>query len=849
MKRIHKGFLCIGLALSIFIMMLGLTVFAGGTTETMIQDNSADTLDAKWAGSADGAAVVSLDTTDKLGFGNSAKVAIDRSKNEYSMGTVNYNYETNINGSDGIRFTACADQPMALRVAVVLNWKQRYADVTIGTEPKIYTIRWEDCKDYNDPFDVNGAGSFNQVIFQNGRTYEDPMTNVLYLDELKYFTGDAATNLSGEAVPAATTTTEKITTTTEKVTTTEATATTTEATTAPTAQPDIPDTGSADCTMIQDNSAAALDAKWAGSADGAAVVTLDTADKLGFGNSAKVAIDRSKNEYSMGTVSYNYETNINGSDGVRFTACADQPMTLRVAAVFDWSKQRYADVSIGTEPRTYTIRWEDGSTYDGVNGFDVAGSGHFTQVFFQNGRTYEDPMTNVLYLDELSYFTGDAATNLTGSKPVKPEPTQSTGSSSTVTTATAAPMQPDVPDTGSADCTVIQDNSAAALDAKWAGSADGAAVVTLDTTDKLGFGNSAKVAIDRSKNEYSMGTVSYNYETNIEGSDGIRFTACADQPMTLRVAAVFDWSKQRYADVSIGTEPRTYTIRWEDGSTYDGVNGFDVAGSGHFTQVFFQNGRTYEDPMTNVLYLDELSYFTGDAATNLIGSKPVKPEPVKTTATTSILSVYDKAKKTVIEDFEKLTALDEIWFAPNKSAVLSLDTTGKLGGSNSLKAELKRSEDQYNVATINYNLETRFQENYDGIAFTACVDSACEMRVALALTNYGQVYADVQLTPEKTQYVIRFSDMKSYDKYEMPKDLAGTDFHQIIFQIGRMDGETNQNGPDENVLYVDDITLFVEQAGSVNTGETSPVVPAAALAAVSVTAAAVTLRKKSRERK
>ncbi len=644
MKRIHKGFLCIGLALSVFIMMLGLTVFAGGTTETMIQDNSADTLDAKWAGSADGAAVVSLDTTDKLGFGNSARVAIDRSKNEYSMGTVNYNYETNINGSDGVRFTACADQTMTLRVAVVLNWKQRYADVTIGTEPKIYTIRWEDCKDYNDPFDVNGAGSFNQIIFQNGRTYEDPMTNVLYLDELKYFTGDAATNLSGEAVPAATTTTEKVTTTTEKVTTTEATATTTEATTAPTAQPDVPDTGSADCTMIQDNSA-----------------------------------------------------------------------------------------------------------------------------------------------DELN--------------------------------------------------------------AKWAGSADGAAVVSLDTTDKLGFGNSAKVAIDRSKNEYSMGTVSYNYETNIEGSDGIRFTACADQPMTLRVAAVFDWSKQRYADVNIGTEPRTYTIRWEDGSTYDGVNGFDVAGKGHFTQIIFQVGRAADDPMTGELYLDELSYFTGDAATNLIGSKPVKPEPVKTTATTSILSVYEKAKKTVIEDFEKLTALDEIWFAPNKSAVLSLDTTGKLSGNNSLKAELKRSEDQYNVATINYNLETRFKENYDGIAFTACVDSACEMRVGLALTNYGQVYADVQLTPEKTQYVIRFSDMKSYDKYEMPKDLAGTDFHQIIFQIGRMDGETNQNGPDENVLYVDDITLFVEQAGSVNTGETSPVVPAAALAAVSVTAAAVTLRKKSKERK
>ena len=165
------------------------------------------------------------------------------------------------------------------------------------------------------------------------------------------------------------------------------------------------------------------------------------------------------------------------------------------------------------------------------------------------------------------------------------------------------------------------------LDSKWCGAADGSPAAVLDATDKLGFGNSARVTIDRSKNVYSIGTVTYDYMTAVTSSDGIRFTACADQPMTLRVAVVFDWNKQRYADVTVGSEPRTYTIRWEDCNTYDGVDGFDVAGGGFFTQVVFQNGRTYNDPMTNVLYLDELKYFTGNAVTNLAGSQPAVSDP------------------------------------------------------------------------------------------------------------------------------------------------------------------------------------------------------------------------------
>ncbi len=564
-------------------------------------------------------------------------------------------------------------------------------------------------------------------------------------------------------------------------------------------------------TMMQDNSAAELSDKWVGNADGSAVVTLDTTDKLGAGNAAKIDIDRSKNEYAMGTVSYNYETNVTGSDGFRFRACADSAMTLRVAFVFDWEKQRYADVQVGTEPRIYTIRWEDTSDYGGP--FDVAGKGHFTQVIFQNGRTASDPQTNVLYLDELKYFVGDDASSLSGT--VLP-----------ATTSTTA--QPDVPDTGKATVTMMQDNSAAELSDKWVGNADGSAVVTLDTTDKLGAGNAAKIDIDRSKNEYALGTVRYDYMTDVTGSDGFRFVACAEKPMTLRVAFVFDWEKQRYADVQIGTEPRVYTIRWEDGAMYDGVAGFDVAGKGHFTQVIFQNGRTASDPQTNVLYLDELQYFTGDAATNLVGSKPVKEEPAETTTTAPTTSVYDTAKKTVVEDFEKLTTVDESWLGIDKSAVVSLDTTGKLNGNNALKAVLKRSANPYNIATINYNVETKFKENYDGVAFTAIVESACEMRVALVLKDYGQVYADVQLTPEKNQYVLLFDEMKSYDQYKMPTDLVGTDFHQMVFQIGRADGETNLNGPDENVLYIDDITLFTKQEGTVpgdtvDTGVNSPI--------------------------
>ena len=391
----------------------------------------------------------------------------------------------------------------------------------------------------------------------------------------------------------------------------------------------------------------------------------------------------------------------------------------------------------------------------------------------------------------------------------------------------AAAMIPTALASGTTE-TMMQDNSAAELSDKWVGNADGSAVVTLDTTDKLGAGNAAKIDIDRSKNEYALGTVRYDYMTDVTGSDGFRFVACAEKPMTLRVAFVFDWEKQRYADVQIGTEPRVYTIRWEDGAMYDGVAGFDVAGKGHFTQIIFQNGRTASDPQTNVLYLDELQYFTGDAATNLVGSKPVKEEPAETTTTAPTTSVYDTAKKTVVEDFEKLTTVDESWLGVDKSAVVSLDTTGKLNGNNALKAVLKRSANPYNIATINYNVETKFKENYDGVAFTAIVESACEMRVALVLKDYGQVYADVQLTPEKNQYVLLFDEMKSYDQYKMPTDLVGTDFHQMVFQIGRTDGETNLNGPDENVLYIDDITLFTKQEGmvpgdTVDTGVNSPI--------------------------
>ena len=167
-------------------------------------------------------------------------------------------------------------------------------------------------------------------------------------------------------------------------------------------------------------------------------------------------------------------------------------------------------------------------------------------------------------------------------------------------------------------------------------------------------------------------------------------------------------------------------------------------------------------------------------------------------------NVYDTATKTVVESFE-VGALSSSWVTTDAAMSFSLDNTGKMGGANCLKAVIVRSNNQHGIASAFYNIEMKFADNYDGIAFKACVDTAVVARVALSLKDYGQVYMDVNLTPDVTQYVIRFDDgnLGSYDRYKMPTDLYGTDFHSFVIQIGR-----DSIGPDTTTLYVDDITLF-----------------------------------------
>ena len=575
-------------------------------------------------------------------------------------------------------------------------------------------------------------------------------------------------------------------------------------------------------TMRENNNGDTLSAKWTASTT--AKATLDESNKLNAGNAAQLAFDSSSNEY--GVAQQNYETYTEGveADGIRFRAVADKAIKVRVAYwIFDKDVQYYWDVDFDTTPRVYTLNLADAASHTNPKpAYD--GAHKLGGLILQYG-IYGGDKQATLWLDELETFTGDAAT---GSEviPVKRDPVY----------------------------TMRESNDT--LSDKWAVAKDGAAVPTLDEDNVLGSGNSVKITMDRTKQEYSFPTQNYNIWANGVEADGIRFRAVADKAINVRVTywiceqdPYFD--AQYYWDVDFDTTPREYTLNLADAKSYSDPKP-SYSGARVFAGIILQYGRNDGDNNA-VLWFDELETFVGDAATGsevitvtqpTEPTEPTEPKPVEPTPA----EIFEKSKKTTLNDFSKPDDVIFEWMNLNVPDDGSLTITAEDG---SITATFDRSKNKYGIASAAYNPGIKFKENHDGIAFTASAESPCVVRVAFVIDNYQQLYADVELTTEPQQFVLFFKDMKGYDGYTKPDDLTGLMLHQMIFQIGRGDTTPVNQGPNSNVLHLTDaITLFTvsngetpENPGDNKPDDNKPNVPAGeaipyAVAAVAVLSAA-----------
>ena len=402
--------------------------------------------------------------------------------------------------------------------------------------------------------------------------------------------------------------------------------------------------------------------------------------------------------------------------------------------------------------------------------------------------------------------------------------------------------------TASADPVYTMRENNDTLSAKWEMTAEEAAVPTLDEGNVLGSDNSVKITMDRAKAWFP--TLKYNANVPDVEADGIRLRAVADKAINVRVVYLVDWEVQYYWDVDFDTTPRVYTLNLADAESYNDPKPA-YSGKHLFTQLIFQYGRNGGDNDA-VLWFDELETFVGDAATGsevITVTQPTEPteptEPKPTEPTPA--EIFEKAKKTVVNDFSNPEDIIFEWTGP-----IPDDGSVKIESENGgAKVTFKRSLNQYGIASTNYNPNILFTENHDGIAFTASAETPCEMRVAFVIGKYQQLYADVQLTTEPQQFVLFFKDMKGYDGFTKPDDLTKLAFHTMVFQVGRPDGETNLNGPDENVLHISGpISLFTvsngenpENPGDNKPDDKKPNVPAGeaipyAVAAVAVLSAA-----------
>ena len=568
-------------------------------------------------------------------------------------------------------------------------------------------------------------------------------------------------------------------------------------------------------TMRENNNKDTLDSRWSVPADGAAVPTLDTDNKLDAGNSVKITMDRTKQEYNFPTLSYNPYTPDVEADGIRLRGVADKAINVRVVYLFD-DFQLYWDVDFTTVPRVYTLNLADAGYYGEMRP-DPSGKHRLSGFLFQYGRNGGDNNA-VLWVDELETFTGDAATGNEVLHPVY---------------------------------TMRENNDT--LSSSWASSPT--VTVTLDETDKLGTGNSAKLALDGSSNESKLATQNYNKDIYKVEADGIRFRAVADKKINVRVTYQLDW-KQLYWDVDFDTTPRVYTLNLADAQDYPDLKVENYKGEHTFNGFIFQYGRKGGDVQAT-LWLDELETFVGNVATGneeitiTQPTEPTEPKPTEPTepkpAEPTPAEIFEKAKKTVVNDFSNPEDIIFEWTGP-----IPDDGSVKIESENGgAKVTFKRSLNQYGIASTNYNPNILFTENHDGIAFTASAETPCEMRVAFVIGKYQQLYADVQLTTEPQQFVLFFKDMKGYDGFTKPDDLTKLAFHTMVFQVGRPDGETNLNGPDENVLHISGpISLFTvsngenpENPGDNKPDDNKPNVPAGeaipyAVAAVAVLSAA-----------
>ena len=413
---------------------------------------------------------------------------------------------------DGLRFVAAAPTPAKVRINVCKNWEQGYAEIVVDATPREYIIPWAALKPFGStPVPAGGGTQFIYFIVAQdlqGDTEGYVSKSHWFLDNIRYYTGDAAADLTGTPTGGT-----------------------------------LPEAGQV--TQITVESLENFEAQ----NDANAIPNW----RIGMGNGKLYFAKGSAMEGSK-TLQYTYDASADQvrlhyepagepvlGDGLRFLAAAPTPVKMRVTVCKNWV-QGYVDIVVDTTPRLFTIRWDELTPF----GDPVQPAGGTNFVYFvvysgdQDGVEGYDSTSSV-FLDDVSYFVGGAEHNILGTPQSKLVlPIEREGE---VTPTTTKVLENFNALENVNDLTEWMMSTNGTLRRVTAGALEGS------TTLQIGY--------DFAKNDAFR--LDYNAAGLPAAEDGFKIVLAATSPTVLRLSACMDNYQQRYYDLYVDTTPREYT--------------------------------------------------------------------------------------------------------------------------------------------------------------------------------------------------------------------------------------------------------------------------------------------------
>lgn len=705
-------------------------------------------------------------------------------------------------GGDGFKFLAAAPTPVKMRLNVCKGWVQAYVEILVDSTPREYTIRYADLTPYGDALPVNAGMQFIYfVVYAGFNSGVEGFQNksCLFLDDFRFFSGTDVTNASGTELDK----------------------------TLPTVNEGVE---KAEETLIHDFNEGTDPTAFANFklALGEGALRFAKGSALEGAQTLQLSYDVSAAD-SQTRFAYEPAGEPSLEDGIKFLAAAPTPVRMRITACKGW-EQAYVDLLIDTQPKEYTLRWEDltpfpGSNYSGSGGTQFVYFTVYAKGVLADVEGFRD--AGCVFFDNFRYFKGENHTSADG----------------VPMTGAVLPIENDGKVVTTVTYEVDNFNAYSSIyDVKtWQKKAGSVATLrfvketALEGTATLQFGYDVSAAdVDR-----------LDYTTDARPAyEGFKIKLAATSPTVIRISACMDNYEQRYYDLYVDTTPREYTIRWNDGSVYPGGKGFDVYVNKNLLFMYFNVMKSAQPAgfeNTGYVFLDDVRLFTGDdrSTTNTDGyfvgsdlevSLPtVNPDDEQYSGALppaqdryanpiddygDLWAPTENAQSMMFDDFESYDlGSNDLDFMTNwrfayglKGAEIVAD-----GAHPDSKKSIKIYTDTAEVpfGTIEGHTPNEISNMGNGIQFWAKADQECIGKVAIFL-DYVGYWVSFNLTTEwklyQIPYVAFWGSPNMNDVIDVTPGREAFVTHVSFIMDMAMDGDSGYG--EKSILWVDDYSVI-----------------------------------------